>query len=360
VLSQPDVLPYLLERGLLAAATLIDGEVVVRDRSSRNRNFAVETSDGPNYLLKQGLGPEAVATVANEATIYARLAGEPLLAQYLPRFYEYDATQGVLVLEFIRDAEDLRSHHFNTSRFSAGPAAELGAALGTLHRVTRSAAEPAPYAAAWVLSLPKPSLAIHREISAAGLEFLRVLQQAEGVAQAFARLRETWRPQALVHADIKWDNCLLRGAGASEEEIKLIDWESSHTGDPCWDLGSALSQYLSFWLFSIPVTGELPPERFPELAAYPLDSMKPAITACWLAYRQALGVGGEEARALLLRAVELAAARLVQTAFEAAQMMQMLSSSLVLHLQLANNVLTRPEEAAVRLLGLPLHAPIAA
>ncbi|MDQ6776943.1 MAG: hypothetical protein M3071_12175, partial [Actinomycetota bacterium] len=52
------------------------------------------------------------------------------------------------------------------------------------------------------------------------------------------------------------------------------------------------------------------------------------------------------------RAVQLAGARLVQTAYEAAQMMQALTSSLVLHLQLALNILERPGEAATRLLGL--------
>jgi len=352
VLNQADVPRYLIDRGLLEASALVEGELVVRDRSSRNRNFTVETANGSQFLLKQGLGAEAVATVANEAAVYARLADEALVARYLPRFYDYDRSEGVLVLEYVRGAEDLRSHHLNSGRFSAGPAAELGAALGTLHRITRTAAEPAPYAAAWVLSLHEPSLAIHREISAAGLELLRVLQQAEDLGESLARLRETWRPDALIHADIKWDNCLVRDAGGSSEEIRLVDWESSYRGDPCWDFGSALSQYLSFWLFSIPVTGEVPPARFPELAASPLDSMKPALAACWLAYRQALGVEADEARAVLLRSVELAGARLVQTAFEAAQMMQMLTSSLILHLQLANNVLTRPE-AAVRLLGLP-------
>jgi len=33
-------------------------------------------------------------------------------------------------------------------------------------------------------------------------------------------------------------------------------------GDPCWDIGSALSHYLSFWLFSIPVTGPCLPSGF--------------------------------------------------------------------------------------------------
>ncbi len=117
-------------------------------------------------------------------------------------------------------------------------------------------------------------------------------------------------------------------------------------------MGSALSQYLSFWLFSIPLTGGEAPERFPELAAYPLDAMKPALGACWVAYADAAGIAGSEVERQLTRAVEMAAARLVQVAFEASQEQQQLLSSVVLHLQLAHNLLVRPREAPAELLGI--------
>ena len=47
-----------------------------------------------------------------------------------------------------------------------------------------------------------------------------------------------------------------------------------------------------------------------------------------------------------------AGARLVQTAFEVSQQVQQLTSPVVLHLQLAANVLRRPEDAATQLLEL--------
>ena len=48
----------------------------------------------------------------------------------------------------------------------------------------------------------------------------------------------------------------------------------------------------------------------------------------------------------------MAAARLVQVAFEASQDQQQLMSSVVLHLQLAHNLLARPREAPASLLGI--------
>ncbi len=103
------------------------------------------------------------------------------------------------------------------------------------------------------------------------------------------------------------------------------------------------------------MTGTVPPARFPELARYPLDEMKPATAACWHAYVDARHLDDASAARDMIRAVRFAGARLVQTAFEAAQMMQQVMSSTVLHLQLAHNVLQRPQEAAVQLMGLPLR-----
>jgi Ser/Thr protein kinase RdoA (MazF antagonist) len=349
VLAQQDVARYLLERGLLGPEALLDGDLVIRDASSRNRNYRVETRNGPCYLLKQGQSPEAAATVAHEAMVYQRLTqGDQELTAYLPGFYGYDGSEGVLVLELVRDATDMRTLHLNTGRFSAAPAATLGSALGVLHRTTR-VAEPRPTTAPWALWIHRPDARLFRDVSAAGLELVKIIQSAPGFPEVLDRLRGDWVQAVLVHGDVKWDNCLLSSDG---ETLKLIDWESAAPGDPRWDIGSALSHYLSFWIFSIPITGAVPPERFPELAAYPLDAMKPALAACWIAYVDASGVDAAHADGLMLRAVEAAGVRLIQTAFEAAQMTQQLTSALVLHLQLAFNILQQPEAAASQLLGL--------
>jgi Ser/Thr protein kinase RdoA (MazF antagonist) len=356
VLAQEDVARYLLERGLLGPEALLDGDLAIRDASSRNRNFRVETRDGPCYLLKQGMTQEAAAMVAHEAAVYQRLVQQAgASSAHLPGFHGYDHERGVLVLELVRNARDLRSLHLSASSLSAGPAAILGSALGALHRSTHSPAPaPAPMAAPWVLWVHRPDARVFRDVSAAALELIRVLQGADGFAEALDRVRNRWRQEAFIHGDVKWDNCLVSLPDDGGEELRLIDWESAAPGDPCWDIGSALSHYLSFWLFSIPVTGSEPPERFPELAGYPLDGMKPALAACWISYADARGLDRESSADELLRAVELAGARLIQTAFESAQMMQQLTSAVVLHLQLAFNILQRPEEAATRLLGLPL------
>jgi hypothetical protein len=360
MLEQEDVARYLLDRGLIGPEALLDGELTIRDASSRNRNYRVQTSQGPCYFIKQGTAADSAASVAYEASVYERLiGGEAVLASYLPRFFGYDHEQALLILELVRDADDLRSLHLSSGHFPPAPAALLGSALGALHRATQAGSDPSPPVALapWILSVHRPDANVFRDLSSASLELIRIVQGSEGFPEALDALRQDWRAECLVHGDVKWDNCLVSSRADGSQELRLIDWEGAVSGEACWDIGSALSHYLSFWLFSIPVTGSVPPERFPELATYPLDAMKPALGACWIAYADERRFDDATAARELVRAVACAGARLVQAAFEAAQMMNQITSAAVLHLQLALNILQRPQDAATELLGLPLTRP---
>jgi Ser/Thr protein kinase RdoA (MazF antagonist) len=351
VLQQAEVLGYLLRRGLLEPEAVVGGEVTVREVSRRNRNFAVLASDGPSYLIKQGRSEEGAETVAREAAVYEELLARGVeIRSHLAGFLGYDPGEGVLVLELLQDAEDLGGRHHRLDAFPAALGGALGSLLGTLHREMRATYPEAP--TPWVLSLHRPDTGVFRDVSAANLELIKILQAADGLGDRLDELRDGWRVETLMHQDLKWDNCLV----AADDRLHLVDWEVAVAGDPHWDLGSALAQYLSFWLFSIPVTGSEPPARFPALARYPLDAMKGALRACCEGYAEAAGSTAFDEEALE-RAVAYAGARLIQTAFEASQFGQQLDSAAVLHLQLGANLIQRPDAAAGRLLGLSAVAP---
>jgi aminoglycoside phosphotransferase (APT) family kinase protein len=357
MLNHRDVAGYLVHRGLLSAEDIVDREVVVRDASSRNHNFKVQRGTGDSYLLKQGIGAEGAATVAHEAAMYQMLSGvDGSLLDHVPRFFGYDAEEGVLAVELVAGGEDLRRYHLRHGGIPEPMAASMGRALGRLHRLTGGSSQRAPEHAPWILSIHRPDVAIFRDASSASLDLIKLVQGQEGFGHLLHELRETWHLDALIHYDVKWDNFIgapQPHSGQDPEQpplMKLVDWETATYGDPSWDIGSLLSHFLSTWLSSIPVTGETPPERFAELAGYPLNAMLPAIGACWRAYRSEINSGNGEPP--VLRATRFAAARLVQTAFETTQMTTALTSSVVLHLQLAFNVLLHPQEAVVHLLGL--------
>jgi hypothetical protein len=354
-LLHADVAGYALTEGLLAPERVVAGDLIVRNLSSRNRVYALESRDGPSLLLKQGVERTGTAMIANEARAYGTLhsLGDPVRRRLAP-WRGYDPRRGVLALGLVEDAINLRELHRGSAEVPVAPAYELGRMLGIVHGRTMLAS-PDP-AVAWLppaLLLHRPGVDLLHEGSAAAIELVKILQQTPGFAARLDELRGQWQARAFVHLDVKWDNCLV--SRAAHDRLTLIDWESAGVGDPCWDIGSALAHYLSFWIFSIPITGETPVERFAELAERPLAGMQPALRACWEGYTSALGTPPGSSVGQLIHTVRLSAARLVLTAFEAAQASTQLTGALMLHLQLASNMLERPHESAVHLLGLRLR-----
>lgn len=360
MLAQSDVARYLLRQGLITAKSIVDGNLTVVEMSRRNQNWKVIDEGGTSYFLKQGIGPNKAETVAHEATVYQLFSADPRNAsrcRHLPRFVDFDNEHRLLIVELLSGAQDFREYHAK-GRFSTALAGALGRALSEVHRGTvpdNSVQSRMKARLPWVLGLHRPDLAIFRDASNANLQLIRILQNTEGFPQALNRLRRQWKVDGLIHNDIKWDNCLaLRKPHPTRKpEIRIVDWEFAGLGDRCWDAGSVLSNYLSFWLLSIPITGAEPPDRFLDLARYPLESMQPALRAYWRAYAEGMDLANDEATEWLLRSVSYAGARLVQTGFEQMQFSARLTGNLVCLLQLSLNILQRPHEAAVQLLGIP-------
>jgi aminoglycoside phosphotransferase (APT) family kinase protein len=162
---------------------------------------------------------------------------------------------------------------------------------------------------------------------------------------------------AVVHNDVKWDNCLVlpNKRLSGEPVLKIVDWEFANLGDSCWDVGAVLSAFLSSWVLSVPVSGQEPAGHFLEFAKYPLARMHPAIRAFWEGYIEGRGFCRVESGDFLLRALRFCAARLLQAAFEQMQNSTVLASNVVCLIQLSFNLLQRPREALIQLVGLSIN-----
>ena len=211
MLTQAAAVRYLLGRGLISSRVIVEGDLVVSDASSRHQNFKVISDAGPCYLLKQGFGPQKAADVAREGLVYEALSAQPGTRSYLCEFGGYDPREQVLILELIPDAVDLRSYHLRRRRPSVRVAAAVGEALGSLHSipVTRSGRAFLPEWPAGILSLHRPDLTIFRDASAASLELIKIVQNTPGFGEHLDDLCRSWRPETVVHNDIKWDNVIV-------------------------------------------------------------------------------------------------------------------------------------------------------
>jgi hypothetical protein len=359
LLTDRDVVSYLLQHDLINPEQIVSGQLSVTDVSRRHRNFRITYDDGPGFLLKQGIGVDKAGSVAREALVLGRLASEGSMRRYIPQLRAFDEKEHILLQELVADAQDFRHYHLRRGYFPTTLARAVGKALATLHQLRRAGEDDgttdskATARVPWVLSIHRPTADFCRECSGANLQLVKVIQEFPSFCEELDLLRADWRATSFIHGDIKWENILVFGASsrARQSRIKIIDWELAGSGDPSWDAGSVLSDYLALWLMSIPVMGELSSNRCLELARYPLERMAPALHAFWEAYARTMQLDDAASRERLLRAVRFAAARLVQTAFEQMQDCLQLTANMEGMLQVSWNILERPEAAATQLLG---------
>lgn len=359
ILHKSNLVHFLVDRGLVDAGRVADGGLSMREIPRHNRNFAVALDGAPGLFVKQPFLRDelSLACVRREAECYrlARdtAAWEPLRG-LLPTLVHYDEAGTTLVVELLDGAESMQDHHARFRAFPTGTARRLGAALGACHRI------PAGDAALQALSFTRPWV-LFRELLPVQLAgeptlswVLECVNETPPFRAALDALAGEWRNDALIHADMKWENCLVRGGdgGEGEPELRLVDWELAGAGDSAWDLGGALHSYLSCWVLGLPLDAAASPQAMLRCSAYPVSAIHPAVRALWAAYVQARGLDADEARVLLRRAVGLTGARLVQTTWEYGRTAAAVPAYRHLLLQLAMNVATRPAEAARTLLGL--------
>lgn len=353
-LTLAECLPVLLRHGLISPASIVRGQVVVEDTSSRNSNRRVSRQRGAHYLLKQSTGTAQDATVQREARVYESLARIRQFSANLVRFFGYDAEEKVLILENLRDVHDLARHFSEGGKLTMSLSRAIGRALGLLHQIDVTRLDPdvaLQSEAPWILSIHRPSLAFLRDVSAGNLELIRLIQATPSFCENLDAMRTSWQPRTLIHMDVRWSNWLVGRPGRPRRgsQIKLLDWETACCGDPCWDVGCALSDNLTWWALQAPETGGEVFRRRP-----PKDetqTMQRAVRAFWRQYCASALLESREREPFLARALKYAGGRLLQSAYERLQQRQSIDRFGLSLLQLSANILQFPEAALERLCG---------
>lgn len=352
MLTQLEVVPYLLSRDLITSQCVVDGNVAVLDNSRRNRNYGVISPVGC-YHLKQAVGPDRTETLSREAAIYQQLfSGDQQsgIASHLPKFCAYDAEQHVLILELVRDAENLREQQQRLGRVSLRTSKQIAAALAALHR-TNSVPQPTPSRAS-VFSLHQPRLSWFRTASRAGLQLVEVIQKQKSLLEHLDELHQEWRPSGFVHGDIRAENFLIPVPLAQgKPPLRIVDFEFAGAGDAAWDVGSVFAEYLCFWLFSFPLMTASPLDRWIGLATCPLNSIQPSLSSFWTQYARCMELQKSESDEVLVRAVKYSALRLIVTAFEISTLLSAVNTYILSLVQVGMNILLQPHKAAVELFG---------
>jgi hypothetical protein len=353
-LDARSVVDFLLERGAIRPADVLDGDLTVHELTSRNANFAVRRKGMPGLFVKQAPPGDPLhrSTLLGEirlARAAARDESFAALHAVSPAHRLDDEADAVLVLDLVDGAEDLDAVAGRSGGVPEPLAAALGRAVAELHRGTAAAPRGGDGPAerrAWILfftemdefSLP-PDSPPHRQLQ-------RIVREDSELSEGLAALRDDWRTEALVHGDLKWENVLVDPDDPTR--VWLVDWEMSGFGDPAWDVGGLLHAFLRHWIGLLPEHSLASGATAADLLA--LARMRPSIAATWSAYVAVLP--SDDPDDLMARATRMCAARLLQTAFEHVSGNGRLSHHALGLTQLAANIMARPDEALRTLFGL--------
>ena len=355
---------YLLDIGAVDPAWVVDGDLMVSDSTRRHLNHKVRLGEHGGCFVKQARAdqPLSQSTLHREAMCYWLAANDPHfagLAPLLPRYLAYDPTQQALVLELLPEAENLTELHQRLGRFPTDVAHAVGFALGRSQAAVHDPGAQArgmhvfPRTLPWVLNIHALLATQFDRLSAGNAHLLGIVRQYPEFPAALEALRAGWQPTSLIHGDMKWDNCLVLGGAEPDAaaSLRIVDWELADFGDGLWDAGAIVHSCLCSWLMSMPPHDEARADELVGAARYPIESMQPALHAYWRAYLDGRGIAWPGSGPLLVRCVQYAAARMIQTAYEAMSYAPSVTPATLRVLQVSLNILSRPHEALHDLLG---------
>lgn len=214
-----------------AAGVSTDGAEGV-DLSRSHDVHLVLLPSGTAYVVKRQRKDtwEKGRDLAAELLAYRLASWTDALADALPQAVLVDERRQVLVL-------------FAAGQSPLAPTPSLAWSLGKLtagwHKATAGLPLPVT-ASAGILRLPTtdPDDWGLRAHAARRLgERIAADPLLSGLLEAGAA---AWRPECLVHGDLKWDNCLVEA-----NRVRVIDWELSGLGDPAWDVSCVIAEQLA-------------------------------------------------------------------------------------------------------------------
>jgi hypothetical protein len=361
IITTRNLLHYLLAKDLVSAQSVVNGDFAVINVTGRNRNFKVLRGEGPSYFVKQtkNWDAQAIAMLQCEAVCYwlARNVSEfSCLRRLTPEFLFYDPERQVLITKLITNGEDLWEHFRRLGKISSEVSSALGDLLGSYHCVANNFINESPHGSIfprqipWILSSERRNSHPFKELSPATVALFDRVESSADFRSVLDELREDWDTSALMHGDLKLENCILSHNGSdSSFSFTIIDWELADIGDPCWDVAGILQAFITAHTMSLPATDAQISIR-DLLSTTSGTELRESLSSFWRYYVLKLGVDSSTSSKLLERCLRYGAARMIQSAYEYMQFSPHLSINAIHLLELSEDLVRNTTDSAELLL----------
>ena len=370
ILSSQNVFEHLIEQGLCEPKEQQLSQI--KAKSAKNFNLLVSLPNDRHLLVKQephDLKGETHGEFLSEWGIHELVQKFSELNHIQPLISEaihFDPPRSIIVFNYLNDYVDLRDFYDQEEVFTPEIAAAIGASLAAVHRATLDSQKYKDFLSQtcedieidkvpnFVRGLKRIEPEVFGVVSADALKFFALYQRYESIGQAIEKLNRAFDPCCLTHDDLKLDNILLhseweRLLSTDQPEdtsiVRLIDWEKWSWGDPAFDLGTIIANYLRIWLSSLVISSAIEIETALRLAKTPLEAIQPSIAALTRTYLDNFPEILKRCPDFLSRVVQFTGLALIRKIQVKIQYKDTLGNKAIAMLQVAKTLLCRPEQS---------------
>jgi thiamine kinase-like enzyme len=370
-LSSYNVIQYLQQADLCSSE---DGASAKRlpETNNKNANLLVTLKGDRTLLVKQEyqIDDNRIPQEFFKEWLFHQLLQQfPVLgniAEIASLVLHFDEKNSILVRNYLSEYFELRNFYQSSDIYPLEITTAIGSSLGVLHRATFNRREYRDFMATApqgqfryqyynpAQGIESISSDIFGKVPTEALKFYALYQRYESIEGAIAQLAAAWKPCCLTHNDLNLENILVHSRWNQLDNclVRLIDWEACAWGEPAFDLGTLVASYLGIWLDSLVVDTSLSLEESLQLAAVPLEILQPSILALIQAYLSAFPMILEYRRDLIQRVVQFAGLVLIQNIQKSIQYGRHFDSIGICILQVAKNLLTKPQESVMTVFGI--------
>lgn len=338
-----EALRALRELPRFRGATLAEVVPLRRD----GRSVRLRFHDGSDVVVKSAT-PRAAGSVAHEAAVLAQLHAIGLPVPR-PVTTLTGSASTVLVTEELPCREPLDRRRHQAGGTSPEWAAAAGAALARVHEARRGGVperlprtEPARrLLQAWTVVTPR-DVALHGDGFA---DLVRHLRRAD-LLDVLDEVAGCWTPETLIHGDVMLADLLCAEDPRQDGPVTVARWETAGRGDPRWDVGCLIGEFLWAWLCRAELLADVGLDAWTVPADPPFGAVRAEICAAVEAYVAQRSVSPGDRR----QWIRYAGLALVRRVFAAAHTSPALPPRALDHLHMAGQLLRRPELSGEMLL----------
>jgi Phosphotransferase enzyme family len=366
-LSSENVFEYLVQQGLCTSEDY--GPEHIESKSSKNFNLLVTLKNTQKLLVKQEACPQEGKVsdeFLNDWKIHQfinEFEGVSFLKELSARIVHFDHNHGILVSEYLDEYHDLGDFYTQGNFFPDQIAALIGSNLATIHQSTlnnhqhrdffcKDLSMPEHY---YTHKIMKIGPEVFGSISSDGMQFFVLFQRYESLREAMIEAIKSFTPYCLVHNDLKPANILLHVHWEDNPEasiIRFIDWEFSTWGDPAFDVGSVIANYLKIWLDSLMISASISITEALHLAGTPLEYLQPSMVEVIRAYLKRFPEILEHQPQFLKQVMRFSGLVLIQKIQTSIREQEPFDNTDICMLQVAKSLLCSPNQSVQNIFGV--------